>query len=85
MTWLRIDYRHYRTGGPVSIATQVATISVLNVFFRNTLAWIDHVLIVFGVTTYPARSAIRYTMAGASVIVTSSRRSVTNAGPCPTR
>jgi integrase len=39
ITWLRTDYRHYRTGEPVSIATQVATISALNVLFRNTLAW----------------------------------------------
>lgn len=37
MTWLRTDYRHYRTGEPVSIGTQVATISVLNVFLRTRL------------------------------------------------
>ncbi|WP_239377485.1 tyrosine-type recombinase/integrase [Frankia sp. Cj5] len=39
LTWLSTDYRHYRTGAPVSLETQRQTISVLNVFFRNTLAW----------------------------------------------
>jgi site-specific recombinase XerD len=44
MTWLKTDYRHYRTGEPVSITTQIQTVSVLNVFFRSTLAWgWDHV------------------------------------------
>jgi hypothetical protein len=44
MTWLKTDYRHYRTGESVSITTQIQTVSVLNVFFRSTPAWgWDHV------------------------------------------
>jgi len=39
MTWLATEYRHHRTGKPVSVETRRQTISVLNVFFRNTLAW----------------------------------------------
>lgn len=39
LTWVATGYRNYRTGQPVSVSTQVHTISVLNVFLRKTLAW----------------------------------------------
>jgi hypothetical protein len=39
LTWVPTGYRNYRTGQPVSVSTQVHTISVLNVFLRKTLAW----------------------------------------------
>ncbi|MFQ6331677.1 tyrosine-type recombinase/integrase [Nocardia sp. CWNU-33] len=39
ITRVNTDYHHYRTGAPVTIETRRATISVLNVFLRKTLAW----------------------------------------------
>ncbi|GAA3742146.1 hypothetical protein GCM10022225_27170 [Plantactinospora mayteni] len=39
LTWVATGYRNYRTGQPVSVSTQVHTISALNVFLRKTLAW----------------------------------------------
>lgn len=39
LTWVATGYRNYRTGQPVSVSTQVHTISGLNVFLRKTLAW----------------------------------------------
>jgi integrase len=39
LTWVTTGYRNYRTGLPVSVSTQVHTISALNVFLRRTLAW----------------------------------------------
>jgi integrase len=39
ITWVNTEYRHYRTGAPVSLETRRQTISVLNVFLRQTLAW----------------------------------------------
>jgi integrase len=39
LTWVATGYRNYRTGEPVSVSTQVHTISVPNVFLRGTLAW----------------------------------------------
>jgi integrase len=39
ITWVNTEYRHYRTGAPVSVETRRQTISVLNVFLRQTLAW----------------------------------------------